>query len=163
MAGFMEAWGKSVKTHDKLIKSLPRLAKRTEESLQKISSNLRKIRELSEEVGKFAANLASIEYPTEIPEGAASSAAIDTIARMLDLPRHPMKRDEVSFHRSRLQAILRLQQNNVAEVSNLASTIRQRRDCLKKIVSFYSKSSKRARVVQKAQRSPGAVKRSKHR
>jgi hypothetical protein len=137
MGGKKKAWGKSVKTHDQLVKSLRPLTKRTEESFQKISSNLGKIRELTGEVGKLAANLSSIEYPTETPKGAAASAAIDTIARTLGGPRHEMKPDEASFYRSKLQTILRLQQNNVAEVGKLASSIRQRRDCVKKILTFY--------------------------
>jgi len=63
--------------------------------------------------------------------------AIDTIARTLGGPRHEMKPDEASFYRSKLQTILRLQQNNVAEVGKLASSICQRRDCVKKILTFY--------------------------
>jgi len=137
MGGHLRIWGKSRKTHDKLVKSLQPLTKRTEESFQKISSTLGKIRELTGEVGKFAANLSSIEYPTETTQGAAASVAIDTIARTLDGQRHEMTSAEVRFYRSKLQTILRLQQNNVAEVGKLASSIRQRRDCMKKILTFY--------------------------
>lgn len=151
MAGDIAAWGKSRNTHDKLIKSLRPLTKKTDESFQKISSHLGRIRELSEEIGKFAANLASMEYPTEKPEGAASSVPVETIARTLDMPRHEMKPNEVSFYRSRLQTIFGIQQKNVAEVDKLAGIIRQRRDCLKKILAFY------------AQQSPKAAKRSKPR
>ena len=137
MAGRLVFWGKSEKTHDRLLRSLPPLAQKVAESFHKVQLSLRAIRDHAEEVGKLAAEGAKMAYPVEAAKGARAIAAASTIAKTLDETRSLMPDRDVAVYRSNLRSMIGLQRSARGEIQKLARLIKQSEDVMLQIQKFY--------------------------
>jgi hypothetical protein len=143
VGGYRAVWGKSLKQHDQLIRSLGELTSRTIESLAAVHANLLESAEHTESIALTAAREAGLAYDGS-PSDAPPFASIDIIAKTLDGPRHPMTPQELQLYRSRIRSILKLSDVNVRESARLAATIERARGALRRLERFYSMKDKPA-------------------